>query len=708
MTITARFPLLSALFVVAAISACGTEGQVEGDPAVPPGGATEDGGAAPAVVGGTVAEVTVDPVMTATPVTFGHVFVDGDVPSTTSLALRTSAGAMLATQLDRKATYPSGALRHGLLSAVLPAGTAGRLELVRVEAPPPPAPRDVSTLLGDGFDATVTVRIAGRTLTASAKTALAKSSAWLDGPVATEWGGSVALADAAGAHPHLHARFDVRRFEGVPGERVDVIIENDWAFEAGPSSFTYDVDLSVRGKPLYEKKALTHHLRARWHRVLTPFADVVVRYDLGYLARTGAVPTYDRTVQVDEKALAGWGETAATVVEPMEVRFLDKYFPSTGGRPELGVLPAWSAAWLLSMDPRARRAMLAVADSAAAFSVHYRDRNTDRVASLETYEDMTILGRSGDTKHPFPQCTTACTTPLTADTAHQPSMSYLPYLVTGDRFHLEELELWAGFNAFVSNPAYRQYAKGLLKSDQVRGFAWTLRTLGQVAFIAPDADPLKKYFATMLENNLAWLTAEQVNGPGKNPLAILDAGGAIVYDDGLGFAPWQDDFFTASVNVVARMGYRAADAVLAYKGQAPVARMRDACWIDAAAYSMKARPTPTGPFYPTYKEAHAATFATLALNDGTRYLDLPCASQAAAEFRTKLDAQAGSNRGPWKAGEMTGYATSNEGYPSNMQPALAAAVDGNVPGAKEAWATFAARPVKPTYRDAPQFAIVPR
>lgn len=692
-----------------AAAACGSEeANVEADPSAPPRGGMEDGGAAPVTAGGTVAEVTVDPVMATTPVTFGHVFVDGDVPSTMSLALRTSAGVMLPTQLDRKATHPSGALRHGLLSAVLPAGTNGRLELVRVEAAAAAAPRDVSTLLGDGFDAVVTVRIGGRTLTASAKTALAKPSTWIDGPVATEWGGSTALADAAGAHPHLHARFDVRRFEGVPGERVDVTVENDWAFEAGPSNLTYDVDVAVRGKPLYEKKALTHHLRARWHRVLTPFAEVNVRYDLGYLARSGAVPTYDRTVQIDEKALEAWGTTAATVVEPMEVRFLNEYFPSTGGRPELGVLPAWSAAWLLSMDPRARRAMLAVADSAAAFSVHYRDRNTDRVASLETYDDMTILGRPGDTKHPFPPCTADCTTPLSADTAHQPSMSYLPYLVTGDRFHLEELELWAGFNAFVSNPAYRQYAKGLLKSDQVRGFAWTLRSLGHVAFIAPDADPLKKYFETMLENNLAWLVAEQVNGPGKNPLAILDAGGAIVYDGGLGFAPWQDDFFTAAVNVVARMGYHSADAVLAYKGQAPVARMRDACWIDAAAYSIQARATPTGPFHAGYKEAHAATFATLALKDGTRYLDLPCASVEAADFRTKLDAETGSNRGPWKAGEMTGYATSNEGYPSNMQPALAAAVDGNVPGAKEAWATFAARPVKPTYREAPQFAIVPR
>lgn len=63
-----------------------------------------------------------------------------------------------------------------------------------------------------------------------------------------------------------------------------------------------------------------------------------------------------------------------------------------------------------------------------------------------------------------------------------------------------------------------------------------------------------------------------------------------------------------------------------------------------------------------------------------------------------------------KVGEMTGYASSATGYPSNMQPALAKAVDAGAPGAAEAWALFASRAVQPTaeYAKEPQFAIVPR
>lgn len=697
--------------MVALLVGCsGAEKADEGAGSGQGNGAPNDAGPDAEVValGSTVAAVSVGPVTVPTPITFGHVFVDGDLPAGVSLALRTASGAVIPTQLDRKATHPSGALRHGLVSAVLPAGAEGRLELVRVAAPTAPAPHDVKALFDKGFDAVVTVNVGGRTLTASAKTALAQPTRWIDGPVATEWNGRAALADGTGEYPHLLVRFDVRAFEGVEGERVDVTVENIFAFEANRSNVTYDVDISVRGKSLYTKKALAHHTRARWHRVLTPFADVPVGFDRAYFERTRAVPTYDPTVKVDEATLTAWGNAAEPAVEPMEVRFLEKYMPTTGGRPDIGVLPAWSAGWLISMDPRARRAMLAVAESAAAYPGHYRDQSTDRVASLETYDDLTIYGNPGDTKHPFATCAGDCSSPFTFDTAHQPSVSYLPYLITGDRFHLEELQLWAGFDVFSSNPAYRDYGKGLLHSDQVRGFAWSLRTIVHAAFITPDDDPLRSYFEKIVRNNLAWYVDDQINGARKNPLAILNVGYAMAYDGGLGFAPWQDDFFTSAVNVVAGLGFSEADAVLAHKGKGVVGRMVDACWIDAAAYALRARATPTGPFFATYTEARAATFAGVKLNDGTLYLDMPCATQQMADFRTKYDQESGTPRAPWAADEMTGYATADSGFPSNMQPALAAAVDGNVPGAKEAWTKFAARSVKPTYAQGPQFAIVPR
>ena len=57
---------------------------------------------------------------------------------------------------------------------------------------------------------------------------------------------------------------------------------------------------------------------------------------------------------------------------------------------------------------------------------------------------------------------------------------------------------------------------------------------------------------------------------------------------------------------------------------------------------------------------------------------------------------------------MSGYASSAIGYPSNMQPALAYAVDALGEPGRKAWDLFMARSIKPDYSGAPQFAIVPR
>jgi hypothetical protein len=61
-----------------------------------------------------------------------------------------------------------------------------------------------------------------------------------------------------------------------------------------------------------------------------------------------------------------------------------------------------------------------------------------------------------------------------------------------------------------------------------------------------------------------------------------------------------------------------------------------------------------------------------------------------------------------QVGEMTGYSYSPEGYPSNMQPALAMAAQSGIPGGYHAWNVFMNRAVKPDYSNEPNFAIVPR
>src|SRR6478735_9995444 len=44
--------------------------------------------------------------------------------------------------------------------------------------------------------------------------------------------------------------------------------------------------------------------------------------------------------------------------------------------------------------------------------------------------------------------------PLVPDAAHEPALDFLPYLITGDRFYLEELEFWAEWNLSGTDPIY--------------------------------------------------------------------------------------------------------------------------------------------------------------------------------------------------------------------------------------------------------------
>ena len=57
---------------------------------------------------------------------------------------------------------------------------------------------------------------------------------------------------------------------------------------------------------------------------------------------------------------------------------------------------------------------------------------------------------------------------------------------------------------------------------------------------------------------------------------------------------------------------------------------------------------------------------------------------------------------------MTGYAAIVDGMTAQLQPALAVSASFGLPGAQAAWDRFAARSVKPDYRAAPQWAVVPR
>lgn len=647
------------------------------------------------------------------PVTFGQVFAPGVLAPGRKLRGLTAAGATVALQADVKASHPDGSVRHAVISALVPRPEKDKpLTLGIAEREP-----SLVEALGDGLSgalpnlgalgtgAAVRITLDGKRYSASLdRLAALRPPTWLAGPLASEWHVDAPLRTATGeVHPHLHVRFALRAYGGAARVRVDVTVENNWTYEPAPRNFTYDAEIVLNGVPVYTRTALTHYHHARWRKVFWAGGDpgVEVRPNMQELIASRAVPNYDPSVLVAESALAALqARWEGPRTEPMGTGAALPAMPTTGGRPDIGLLPAWTAMYILSADARARRVMLGTADLAGSFSAHYRDRRTGRPVSLLDYPYMTILGNPGDTLNPatgkreaFPACAeaNACATPNQHDTSHQPSFAYLPYLLTGDYYYLEELQFWTMYDVFSSNPGHRQNRRALLAPDQVRGQAWTLRTLAHAAYITPDADPLKQHFLQILDSNLDWYNATYSDNPQANRLGAVVNGYAIVYNDGTGLAPWQDDFFTAAVGHVLELGFGKAAPLLAWKATFPVGRMvgDGACWIDAAIYNLKVRDNAAGALYDSIGQAYRASHTP-------EFLALPCAS---AEMAAALGLA---------VGEMTGYARSDHGYPSNMQPALAyAAGTAGEPG-RAAWERFMARSVKPDYGLGPQFAIVPR
>lgn len=477
----------------------------------------------------------------AGPATFGMIFAKGD-------AKGPGVKAGPDTQCDVKRLWPDGSIKHAIVTVNLPPlDKGGKLKLDFTSAPatvadkPPAAAQDLEKIA----DVEVLFDIHGGPKEGvSLKRLVAEGqpyrAAWLSGPLVREWHFKAAPVDAAGKpDPDLEVRFEVRCYPQGGIARVGVIVENcHWTT---PGNIPYDVRVLVNGKEAYARKQaglfgvdgnnrplaqpdtyVGHAAGARWIKRFwvagdglapRPLDDVHVRYDLAYWNTTGLLPKYDPALQVPETTLAKmasrWAKASRDILQN---GFLLPYFPATGGREDIGPLPTWTARYVVSQDPRALATVLGNGDLGASCQVHLRDEKTDWTISIDDHPTFS-LNAAGSKFRVKPRDASATPWVLPAksrfsvDSAHQASLAYVPYLVTGDYFYLEELQFWANWNLLIDNYGYRQQEKGVLSfALQSRGVAWALRQLIHAAAISPNScDPARAdYFAAKLANNIRY------------------------------------------------------------------------------------------------------------------------------------------------------------------------------------------------------------
>lgn len=657
---------------------------------------------------------------TNVPFTFGQPFKQGDLAPGSFLVGKTAGQPDVPLQFNVKTTHPDGSVRHAMISGVLPTMAASQarvLSLVRVSSSTATTVAAASsTVTSAGFSAALSAVIGGVTYTASPNALLAANTpqqAWLGGSVATDWITMIPLKNASNvAHATLTAQFSVRYYPGASAAKVDIVLEDTHPFDS-LTEITLDLSMSVGGVTKYSKAGIITHPAGRFKKTFWWGTEPTlhIKHNIPYLIATKQVPNYDQTVVMEPATLDGWASSLQTsAFDPYNYGILTKAMGTTGGRPDIGPLPHFGAATVISMDKRAKDFMLAHADVAAgAWGAQRRDHTTGpgggRPVSIMYFPYATRAGTPGDAQNPATGQNEKFNSPgYGEEVSHQPSMMYLPYLLTGDFFYLEGLHFWANFNLYQLNPGYRNYQAGLVYGEQTRGQGWCLRTMAHAAAVTPDAHPDKAAYIYWLKNNIDYYNVKYTDNPDANIFGLME-GSAIIYpasgaNPSIGVAPWQDDYFTIGVGHASELGFSEATRLLRWKAKFQVSRLLAPgyCYIHAAIYTLNMRATKDSPLYGSFAEC-------LANSIDPNLTALPCNSQARLDYMNSIRSLPSN---PIVLNEITGYANGTEGYPSILQTAMAYVSDTDYPDADLAWDLVDGRAVKPNYGTSPQFAIVSR
>ena len=433
----------------------------------------------------------------------------------------------LATQTDVKTRWPDGSIRFAVVTASVPA--AGTYAIA-------PAPAAGGTFAPQVPAASVTLTIGGTPYTATLPAA-ATGDAWLTGALVREWRAVVTPAAASGAaHPFLRVNFDARVYADGKA-RVDVSVENVLD-KSGATTVTYDASISVGGQIAFSKSGVQHYYLTRWRKTFeagaAPLASVTPDFAPFNLAR--ALPPY--LSQVTNVVSTPTGPS----YEILNSGAVLANMPAHGGRPELAPYPDWTARYLVHRNATQRSFVLANGDLSGSWPVHVREAETsatsgvgsERLISLDQRPRIWYDSRAqGDLLDyvkgsPMPIREYGSLTPgpgqspLIPDNAHQPSIAYVPYLLTGDRYYAEEMAFWANYSMLRTYPQDGvRGADGILAYNEVRGYGWALRNMVDAAAYYPDASPVRAYLGRKVVANLQWLdNYANAQGP-SNPFKIL-------------------------------------------------------------------------------------------------------------------------------------------------------------------------------------------
>lgn len=628
---------------------------------------------------------------------FGQVFRRGDVPRDTPLVARPMSGAgIFPVQVDVRTRYDDGSVRHAVISLATPAlqgdrwtplmlTTAADIPMARPITPAAAlASRSavVEILPANGaapwrIDLAATVR--------ERKPGIPPDSIWQSGPLAAQQRITLPVpAEAVGgaASPRLVADLAIRA-DGTLW--LAAWVRNDLAMQPVGGTIEYALRIVLDGRQVLDTGPFRQAQYQGFGRTRAvgrdgaPAPDILVYQDTAYLAETGAIPLLDTAIGVDGRVLArlAQGMEAPEWNVPLAPRGFMLRMGTTGGRRDIGRITGWQAIWLMSGDPRAAAWMMGQGEAGGSIPWHFWDPRRDGWLSLDDYPTLWTDARG--------QVTLTQRAPRdtgwTVEFAHHPTPSAIPYILTGERWLLDNLQGQAAGVIMSTYPTSRRDGMGLVANGgQLRAMAWSLRDVDNAAWLSPDGTREQAYFRRISGNNWDALiaripdwTARQGEPHGWIPGTVRGPG----Y-----IPPWQEDYFaTTSAAAAARGNVKAAE-FLRWQSNFLIGRFRNEA----------------NGFRPFLGVGYHLVVSDERLNQD---LQVPL-FRTWAELDRQTDAKGAAPSEPWK---LVGYNKLALATLAELYNALA------LPAARELFVSLSAQMTGVSVKDyqkEPTFAFVPR
>jgi len=306
---------------------------------------------------------------------------------------------------------------------------------------------------------------------------------------------------------HGLAEFDYVRLTSGPGAGMIRRVE------AVPSSNTVRLNYPLHGAdsslPVsWERVTFLHPYMARWRKTfaIDGLVEAGVTPDLQTFEQAKALPRYLPTIEGPGRNVSG---------PKFDIlRLGDLVWPlaMVGDRPDIGLYPAWAAQYLIHKRADQREYLLAMGSQVAGAIALHIDEPDGSMLSLDNHPTFYLLSQNGaqsGAEGYLGGGTNGNGILYSSEpgSAHTPSLSYIPYLLTGDRYYLDEMKYWAN-HALLSMPWMRDGRSGIITNNQVREIGWALRNIADAAAYTPDTDAHKAYFTEKLLNNINDLNAK--------------------------------------------------------------------------------------------------------------------------------------------------------------------------------------------------------